>query len=916
VHQVKKSNVERRVRMLPEAGPATSGGAGMTHVGAPRPDYSYDERPGPAAWTTHTFRFWDVLELHGDRPALLDEDGRIISYAALARMADDSGFSGARRLVLLAIDNSIEATAAYIGALRAGHAVILTGAASGPAFQQLIDRYSPEIVWTRDRGLVVRAAQPEVGLHPDLALLLSTSGSTGSAKLVRLSADAVDANARAIRAYLGIDTRARAISTLPPSYSYGLSVLNSHLAAGAAVILSDRSVADPDFAELVERLGATSMAGVPYTYQLLITCGLIDRLPPSIRTLTQAGGQLAPDLVERVRVAAEAQGARLFVMYGQTEATARMAFVPPAMLRAHADCIGQPIPGGRFELVDPDTGAPAERAGELVYRGPNVMMGYAQAREDLERGRDIEALSTGDLAERVAPDLYRITGRKSRFIKIFGLRIALDEVEREAARRGWTVVATGDDSRLVVASERDRDAAEIARALAGHFNLPAGRVVGIHVQALPRLANGKIDYGALLAEAQAAEEPASNESDPLAAYAALLARIAHKQAVGDDASFESFGGDSLNYVEAAILLERAFGDLPAGWESMTLAELRAAVPAGQLTALPRAPASLDIDHVQTMRSIAIMLVVASHSWHALPVWTSTLPYHFFRHVNLMFIFVAGYLFQYLLKNFSFGSYFKVKLQTVLLPYCIVSIPLILIYVLGFKDPAPLHAPAWAEDSELMLTLHMLATGTHLAPLWFIPMIMLIYVIAPALRFVDQRPSLYWLVVPALLLSAVIGRPEDNENPVRAVGYYLPAYLIGMAACRYRAGLIPLLQKGWPLLLAAALIPLLFARMGPAHDYINMLSKIGLCLGGVGLLSLHSHRVPAWFNRIGDLSFGIYFVHGYLTALVAMIAMREQLPLQGATGFLILFTFAMAGSIALVLIVKAVLGPWSRRVIGA
>ncbi|MCC6828175.1 MAG: acyltransferase family protein, partial [Novosphingobium sp.] len=586
-------------------------------------------------------------------------------------------------------------------------------------------------------------------------------------------------------------------------------------------------------------------------------------------------------------------------------------------LARHGDCIGQPIPEGRFELVDPDSGAPAADAGELVYIGPNVMMGYAEARADLARGFDIDRLMTGDLAERAAPGIYRITGRKSRFLKLFGLRIALDEVEREAARRGWTVVATGDDSRVVLASEDGRDPAPLAGELADHFNLPPQRIVALKLDSLPRLGNGKVDYRAIVAMAPAADALAPG-ADPVAAYAAMLARLARKPAVADSASFQTFGGDSLNYVEASILLEEALGEVPEGWESMSLGQIKALAkdaPAPLATPGDAARSQRDTHYIHAMRSIAILLVVAAHSRQVLADLSGGLDYLSFRHVNGRVVFGAGYLFQYLLRGFNYQAYVKVKLQTVIVPYLIVSIPVICIYLLGLKDVAELNAPPWVQG-KLALTAFMLLTGTHLAPLWFIPMISLVYLMAPLLRMMDQRPALYALIVPLMLLGFSIGRPEQDDNPIEALAFYLPVYLIGMAACHYRAQVLPALAKVWPVLVLLVVVPVLLPGGASAHDNLNLLAKVSLSLGVIGALSVHSRKIPAWFDKIGELSFGIYFVHGYFASGFAMAARKMHVELHGILALLAVFVVILLASIAVVLVTKAIFGRYSRQIIGA
>ena len=246
-------------------------------------------------------------------------------------------------------------------------------------------------------------------LHPDLTLLLSTSGSTGSPKLVRLCAESLLANAESIVEALGIRATDVAATTLPLHYCYGLSVLHSHLLVGASLLLTERSVVDEEFWADVATHSVTTFPGVPHTYDLLERSGFADRDVPSLRYLTQAGGRMAPERVGELVALGRRKGFDLVVMYGQTEATARIAVLPPDLAEVAPGAIGRPVPGGRLSLR-PVPGA-EEGTGELVYEGPNVMLGYAETPADLALGRTTDVLATGDLG-RLRPDgLWEVVGR-------------------------------------------------------------------------------------------------------------------------------------------------------------------------------------------------------------------------------------------------------------------------------------------------------------------------------------------------------------------------------------------------------------------------------------------------------------------------------------------------------------------------
>ncbi|WP_051003736.1 AMP-binding protein [Sphingobium sp. SYK-6] len=556
--------------------------------------------------------FWDQLDLFGDRTALIDSNGREWSYREIIEAADSmmEGWTG-RHLLLLEMANRSDAIIAYIAALRAGWPVLIVSEADEAAATRMVEVFRPAVRWRAKDGFVATEVNgPTTDLHPDLAVLLSTSGTTGSTKLVRLSACAVDANARSIGDYLGLSPDERAITTLPPSYSYGLSVLNSHLAAGATLVLNDASVIEASFRDLVDRHSATSFAGVPYTYELLERSGFLNALPASIRTMTQAGGRMPTDRVERVAVLARAHGARLFVMYGQTEATARMAWLPPERLPELAGCIGQAIPGGRFDLVDPETGAPTEGAGELLYSGPNVMMGYGEETGDLARGQELESLRTGDLAEEVEPGIFRITGRKNRFIKMFGLRLSLDEIEREAARLGYPIAATGTDEILVLASEHPMPDNRLISRIAERYHLPEAQMVHFPYERLPRLASGKVDYRTLTqaAKRSASASEAGAQSDPLDAVRAVFRRSFPTRTIADDDSFLSLEGDSLTYINFVLGLEALLGPLPQDWQMLTVAQLATLAQPGL-----QPETIVTVEPNVFVRAAAPIMVVCSHA---------------------------------------------------------------------------------------------------------------------------------------------------------------------------------------------------------------------------------------------------------------------------------------------------------------
>ncbi|UDY36099.1 AMP-binding protein [Dermatobacter hominis] len=516
---------------------------------------------------------------------------------------------GPGRLVLLQGANDVEFVVSLLACLRAGSPVIVSGSAGSTA--PLVEKFDPDVVvdpMSDGPRVQHRRTDAAHDLHPDLALLLSTSGSTGSPRLVRLSRQNVATNAVAIAEYLRLGPEDRAVTSLPLHYCYGLSVLTSHLVAGAAVVLTDLSVVDRCFWSLVEGMGVTTIAGVPYTFDLLDRTGFAESPPPSLRRLTQAGGAMAPDTVRRYARLGREHGFDLYVMYGQTEATARMAYLPPELAEEHPTSVGVAIPGGELR-IDPlpseeATGWP-RRSGEVVYRGPNVMMGYASSAAELAGGPQLTELRTGDIGHLDGEGLLHLEGRRSRFAKICGLRIDLDHVERTLAARGVHALCVGDDERLVVGVVAGSDGVDAAAGAAVRevVDLPLRRLAVVALDQEPRLPSGKVDRSAVLAAATEMDTPSAASS-----VGAVLAAATGARSVGPTDTFVSLGGDSLSYVEASVMLEEHVHPLPESWHLMTVADLEAVAASGRRSS--RRWVHLDTGLV--LRAAAVVLIVGNH----------------------------------------------------------------------------------------------------------------------------------------------------------------------------------------------------------------------------------------------------------------------------------------------------------------
>jgi len=395
---------------------------------------------------------WNFSELNNSI-AFIDYTGKLWTYKDLNEKLSSFHklIRGRRSLIFILTKNNLNLLIAYIYAIQYGHVPLLINSDINPSLlKNLVRIYKPNYVISEDRtffdmrnfmklnikidGLSILEEKTisNHNFHPDLAMLLSTSGSTGNPKLIRLSKTNIETNMKSIAEFLSLTANDRAITTLPMNYTYGLSIINSHLYAGASIIFTDSSIVDQQFWQLFDEYRPTSLNGVPYTYQLFKRL-LKPKQLKHLRYMTQAGGRLGSSLQEYFAKLTQEHNRDLYVMYGHTEATARMAYLDPSRVLDKLDSIGQAIPGGRFELVD-DQGrviTSPHTLGELIYYGPNVSMGYALTLEDLSLADQWQGrLSTGDLAMVDEEGFFFIQGRKNRYVKVYGVRINLDDIEK------------------------------------------------------------------------------------------------------------------------------------------------------------------------------------------------------------------------------------------------------------------------------------------------------------------------------------------------------------------------------------------------------------------------------------------------------------------------------------------------------
>ena len=424
-----------------------------------------------------------------------------------------------KSLILIVSENSLGSLLAYIFCIINNHVgIIIDSKTTNQNILKIFKNYQPNYVFLSkktksifkkicsekytffDQSLMKNKINKKKKLNKNLSLLLSTSGSMGSIKFVKLSRNNIKHNTESIISYLKINKKDSAITNLPISYSYMLSVINTHFEVGASIVISKYSLIEKKFWETLKNSKVTSFNGVPYTYEILTRIGLKNIKIETLKYLTHAGGKLKKEKLKEIIKFCKKNNLKFFSMYGQTEASPRISYLKPEFSEKKIGSIGKGMPGNKIYIID-SSGTKILKPfveGEIICEGKNVFMGYSKNYKDLKKANEENyKLKTGDLGFFDKDGFFYITSRISKIAKIFGYRVDIGALENLMSQKGYKVACLSDNKKIFIFIEKKYNKNNLINAISKITNLNIGSFELIKLKYLPRTSNNKISYNEL-----------------------------------------------------------------------------------------------------------------------------------------------------------------------------------------------------------------------------------------------------------------------------------------------------------------------------------------------------------------------------------------------------------------------------------
>ena len=412
------------------------------------------------------------LKARSKKIILIDENENLITEQEMYKKASKiSKCLNKSSVIVLIADNCFEFIAGYVAALNHEKMVtiLLDKSFSNNYMENIIKKFKPNYIFLPkninfdniNNNLLYNFEKYKIlKLNSDFSrkinnknfLLLSTSGTTESPKFVRLSKKNIQNNTLKIISYLKIKKSHCTITTMPAGYSYGLSIINSHLKAKAKIVLNSNSVIEKNFWKKIERFKFSSFGGVPDLYEFLKKIDFKKYVSRKLKYLTQAGGKLDESTLRYFGDICKTHGIKFYVMYGQTEASPRISYLDWKFFFSKINSIGKPLKGYKFKLIKKNKEIKKPNmVGEIVLVGDNVCLGYAKNFNDLKKGDENKnILNTGDLGFKDKSNFIYLVGRSKKIVKIFGKRYDLSEIENFLKKNKIKAKCRPEDKKLSI----------------------------------------------------------------------------------------------------------------------------------------------------------------------------------------------------------------------------------------------------------------------------------------------------------------------------------------------------------------------------------------------------------------------------------------------------------------------------------
>lgn len=444
-------------------------------------------------------KIFSNLKKHENKIAFIDNNLKKYNYSFIIEC--EKKFKKCvknRSLILMIGSNQAASAIGYISFLRLNYILILLDESfSNQYIKKLIQIYKPEYIYGEDQrlkqiylenfklrclnfSLIKTKFKKNNNINKKNLLLISTSGSTSSPKFVRLSNINLIDNTKKIIDYLKINSSHKTITTMPFGYSYGLSIINTHVESGGTIILNKKSVFEKDFWTIIQKYKITSFGGVPSFYELLRKLKFDKTFYPHIKYLTQAGGKLSNELIDFY---SSIKNLKFFQMYGQAEASPRIAYLDPKKNIKKKGSIGKPLEGYKLIIKKTSLLKHENLCGEIILHGKNVCLGYAKKKQDLSKGDENNGMIfTGDLGYKDNDGYYYITGRKKRISKIFGLRINLDDIEFLLKKHDFPSKCITSNDYLKIEIKKNFDEKKLKKLINENFGIKVNYIKLYHVK--------------------------------------------------------------------------------------------------------------------------------------------------------------------------------------------------------------------------------------------------------------------------------------------------------------------------------------------------------------------------------------------------------------------------------------------------